>query len=101
MILLLLACEPQGFEECRGDLAEVTACRARFASPLPKSNTELEALVDGIASPEERDALLVELAVQHPEAGTRLCALTRTDHGERQCRQVVGRPHLGHHKREP
>ncbi|HJN76793.1 MAG TPA: hypothetical protein QGF58_22880 [Myxococcota bacterium] len=100
MILLLLACEPQSFAECRGDLAEKTACRASFATPLPSSEAELEALADSIDDPDERDALLVELAVENPEAGARLCALTRTALGERQCTQVVGRPHLGHHRRE-
>jgi len=99
VIAWLLACAPTSFEECRGDLAEKTACRARFAEPLPASNSALEALVDGIEDLDERDALLVELAVRHPESGARLCALARTDHGDRQCRQVVGRPHLGHHKR--
>lgn len=100
MIALLLACAPQSFAECRGGLAEKTACRAEFATPLPTKTADLEALADSIEDLDERDTLLVELAVRNPEAGARLCALTRTEHGDRQCRQVVGRPHLGHHKRE-
>ncbi|MCP4808160.1 MAG: hypothetical protein GY913_31110 [Proteobacteria bacterium] len=104
MILWLLACtpEPTSFDECTAlsGLEERTVCRADFSIPLPKSNGELEERLASIADETERDLLLVELAVRNPSAGTRLCARATTTLGQRQCEQVVGRPHLGHHKRE-
>lgn len=104
MIVWLLACtvEPTTFAECAAldGLEARTVCRADFSVPLPKSNGELEERLASIPDETERDLLLVELAVRDPSAGTRLCARTTTALGERQCEQVVGRPHLGHHKRE-
>lgn len=104
MIWALLACtvEPTDFAGCAAlsGLEERTLCRADFSVPLPKSNAELEQRLASIEDPTERDLLLVELAVRDPSAGTRLCARTETSLGQRQCEQVVGRPHLSHHKRE-
>ena len=104
VILALLACTtpPTDFAGCSqlSGLEERTVCRADFSVPLPKSNAELEQRLASIEDPVERDLLLVELAVRDPSAGTRLCARAETPLGTRQCEQVVGRPHLGHHKRE-
>ena len=66
---------------------------------LPKSSTKLEELLDTVQPDEERDLLIIELAVADPQKGSRLCPRVKTPLGERQCQQVLGRPHLGAPKR--
>ncbi len=68
---------------------------------MPRGSGDLDDLLDGVQPADERDLLIIELAVADPSLGSRLCPRVKTPLGERQCQQVLGRPHLGAPKREP
>ncbi|MED5371664.1 MAG: hypothetical protein VX899_11655 [Myxococcota bacterium] len=93
--LLLLACtpEPADFAGCAALSAPDarTLCRLQH---LPAERDAILAQADTIADPLERDMLLVELAVSDPRNQGWICKQVHHDYGERQCLQVLGRPHL-------
>jgi hypothetical protein len=68
---------------------------------MPRGSGDLDELLASVQPDEERDLLIIELAVADPQMGSRLCPRVKTPLGERQCQQVLGRPHLGAPKREP
>ena len=74
-------------------------------NPMEQDKEALSALIgsweefDGILADnknaEERDILLLSLAVEHPRHAKMLCKRTTGDIAREKCRQVLGRPHLG------
>ena len=56
---------------------------------------EFDARLMGMESSEEKDILLLSLAVENPRHAQKLCQRTAGEVAREKCRQVIGRPHLG------
>jgi hypothetical protein len=75
------------------------------ADPLEKEHRELEALIGNwksfdarlrlVQGKDERDIVLLSLAVENPRHAPDLCKRTEGKGAKEKCRQVIGRPHLG------
>ena len=75
------------------------------ADPLEKERQELTPLIGNWKSfdtrllqspgPDEKDIVLLSLAVENPRHAPELCKRTEGKGAKEKCRQVIGRPHLG------
>ena len=75
------------------------------SNPLEETKEELSLLVGSWEAfdrklaerdnAQDRDILLLALAVEYPRHAQRLCKRTTGEVAREKCRQVIGRPHLG------
>ena len=55
---------------------------------------QFDQTISQITDVQQKDIILLKLAVKEPKFGPALCQRTRTENAKEKCRQVVGRPHL-------
>ena len=60
---------------------------------LLKNWSEFEKNIDEVPV-EQRDIILLQLAVKHPTRANKLCHKVESSIAQEKCQQVIGRPHL-------